>query len=72
MIKEKMWESLLDDGRIAWQITLAKALNNLDIIGDNALSSFEAKWCRKGLLCNRYGTSMRWNLLPPPNVHIIW
>jgi hypothetical protein len=67
-----MWESLLDYGRIAWQATLAKALSNPGTIGDNALNAFNAKWDRKGLLCRRNDLTVRWNLLPPPNVHITW
>jgi hypothetical protein len=40
-------------------VMLAKAINNPRIIGNNTLQGFEAKWCRKGLLCTRTGLSVR-------------
>jgi hypothetical protein len=40
--KRLTWESLLDYGRIAWQLALEKALKNPGIIEENALAGFEA------------------------------
>lgn len=71
-IHMRIWEQLLDYGRLEWAKTLKKLCSAPPEQHSNILCSFDSVWTRRKLMCTRIDRSVRWNLIPPSNSLISW